>query len=166
MTPQSKALAPAEAYARLADRCATTELCTGEALDKLHRWGVASREAESIVQRLVTERFIDDERFARIWVRDRLWNARWGLLKIRAAMRLKRLEPETVEAAIGEEMDDERYFANLAAALRSKGRRMASPIAYEDKVKLARFAMSRGYEPELVREMLADESYWREEPDE
>lgn len=153
-------LSPQEAYAKLADRCAATELCTAEAREKLRQWGIPAAEAEKIVARLVGERFIDDARFARIWVRDKLYNARWGTLKIKAAARLKHLD---ITEALAEEWDDERYFANLAAALRSKGRKMPSPLSRDDKTKLIRFALSRGYESGLVMEMIADEPYWRNE---
>lgn len=162
MTPR-KEITPQEAYSRLADRCSTTELCTSEALEKLRQWGIGEQPACAIVQRLVDERFIDDERFARAFVRDRLYNSRWGLVKIRQAMRLKHLDSGLINEAIESETDDERYFSNLAAALRSKGRAMPSPLSRDDRMKLARFALSRGYEPGLVSEMLANEEYWRGE---
>lgn len=153
-------LSPEQAYSRLADRCAITELCTAEAREKLRQWGVPLGAAEKIVARLVGEHFIDDARFARIWVRDKLYNARWGRIKIKAAARLKRLD---IADALDDEFDDERYFANLAAALRSKGRNMPSPLSRPDRDKVARFALSRGYEPGLVMEMITHEEYWRNE---
>lgn len=162
MTPH-KNLTPREAYARLADRCATTEICTGEALEKLRQWGLGEADSNATVQRLVDERFIDDGRFARAFVRDRVCNGRWGLLKVRRAMQLKRLDNDLIDEAIADEVDDRQYFGNLAAALRSKGRNMPSPLSRDDRMKLMRFAMGRGYEPGLVSEMVADEEYWREE---
>lgn len=160
MTPH-KQLTPDEAFARLADRCATAEICTGEALDKLRAWGIGPTDAVAIVQRLVDGRFIDDVRFAHAWVRDRLYNARWGVLKIRAAARARQLDESITDEAIGEELDEERYFANLAAALRSKARNMPENLTYADRMRLARFAVGRGYEPALVHEMLRCDDYWR-----
>lgn len=154
-------LQPDEAYNRLADRCSTGEICTSEALDKLHAWGIDPDIADAIVQRLVNERFIDDQRYAHAFVRDRLYNNRWGLVKIRNAMKLKHIDPDIINAAIESETDNDRYFANLAAALRSKGRAMASPLSAADRARLFRFALSRGYEPSLVSDMIADEEYWR-----
>lgn len=151
---------------RLADRCAMAEVSTGEALEKLRTFGITGRESHAIVQRLVDERFIDDERFARAYVRDRVNNARWGVNKIRASLRLKGIEQEMIDTALAEELDDETYFGNLAAALRSKGNKMPSPLSRDDYGRLARFALGRGYEPAVVREMLADEDYWRNNGDE
>lgn len=150
-----------QAYSKLAERCSASEYCTGEALEKLRQWGIDRTDAVKIVQRLVNERFIDDERFADIWVRDRLYNARWGALKIRNALRLKQIDPEIIESAIAENLDPEQYYANLATALRSKARALPSPLPYDAKMKLARFAIGRGYEPALVQDMINDEDFWR-----
>lgn len=166
MTRSDKPLSADEAYARLADRCATTELSTGEALEKLRRLGVCRCEAIAIVQRLVNERFIDDDRFARAYVRDRVAHARWGVVKIRQSLLLKGVDRQVVDEAITSELDDEVYFRNLEAALRSKASAMASPLDYADRMKLMRFAVGRGYEPSLVQAMLADEEYWRSGGDE
>lgn len=165
MTPR-KELSPKEALARLADRCALAEMSSGEALDKLRQWGISHVESIAIVQKLIDRRFIDDERFARVYVRDRVNNARWGVNKILVSMRQKGIDNEIIRMALEEELDEETYFRNLAAALRSKGAKMPSPLSREDYAKLARFAMSRGYEPSLVSEMLADEDYWRNPDDE
>lgn len=146
---------------RLADRCAMAEVSTGEALEKLRGWGISGRGAYDIVQRLVDERFIDDERFARAFVRDRVNNARWGVNKIRAAMRQKGIDAQTANIAIEEELDEEVYIRNLASALRSKGGKFTSPLSREDYARLVRFALSRGYEAGLVSEMIADEDFWR-----
>lgn len=160
MTPH-KQLTTDEAFARLADRCATTEICTGEALDKLRTWGISRADSIAIVQRLIDGRFIDDVRFAHAWVRDQLYNSRWGVLKIRAAARIKQLDETILNKAIADELDEERYFDNLAAALRSKARQMPETLTYGDKMRLARFATGRGYEPSLVQEMLRCDDYWR-----
>lgn len=158
MTPH---LTPEQAYMRLADRCAMAEVSTGEALDKLRGWGITGSGAYDIVQRLVDGRFIDDERFARAFVRDRVSNSRWGVNKIRAALHQKGIDSQLINLAVAEELDEETYFANLAAALRSKGSKMPSPLNLDDYARLARFALGRGYESGLVSEMLADEDYWR-----
>lgn len=158
-----KQLTVDEAYSRLADRCALAEIATGEALEKLRGWGISAGDAFSIVQRLVDGRFIDDERYARAYVRERVNNARWGVNKIRAAMRQKGLDSDIIRMAIEEELDEETYCRNLAAALRSKGRTMPTPLGRNDYARLVRFAMSRGYEADLVGRMIADEEYWRDD---
>ena len=59
-----------EAYLQLAALCAQAEHCQQEMRDKMKRWGIAAAIQERIVARLVKERYIDDERFARAFVKD------------------------------------------------------------------------------------------------
>lgn len=157
----TRQLTPQQAFERLADRAALTEICSAEAERKLREWQIAPESADAIVDRLIAERYIDDRRFAHAYVRDRINTARWGLLKIRREMRMKRLSSALIEEAIDAELNDETYCMNLAAALRSKARSMPSPLTEADRAKLVRFAASRGYEPGLILEMVADEEYWR-----
>jgi len=155
---------PAEAISRLMDRCSAAEVCSGEAMDKLRTWGIGGHDAIEIIQRLIDLRFIDDERYARAYVRSKINGSRWGRIKIRAAMRLKHLDPETIETALAEEIDEQTYIENLAAALRAKARTMPPRLSPAQKAKLMRFAAGRGYEPSLIAEMLPEESFWRTDP--
>lgn len=157
----TRQLSPQQAYERLADRAAVSELCSGEILKKLREWKISPDETGKILDRLIKERYVDDRRFAALYVRDRINNARWGLIKIRAAMRLKQLSQAIIEEAIEAEYSEERYFSNLAAALRAKARALSSPLTPTDRTKLIRFAASRGYEPDLIIDMIGDEEYWR-----
>lgn len=157
----TRQLSPQEAFERLADRAAMTELCSADVIKKLRDWRIAPEQGQKILERLIQERYVDDRRFAALYVRDRINNARWGLIKIRAAMRLKRLSDTIIEEAIEAEFNEEQYFSNLAAALRSKARTLSEPLSAEARSKLIRFAAGRGYEPELILDMVADEEYWR-----
>lgn len=160
-----KELTPDEGLARLMDLCSCGEYSTGEVMERLRRWGIWGREAERIVQRLIDGRFIDDERFARAFVRSKVNYSAWGRLKIRAAMIQKGIERELIDRALDEEIDEQTYYANLAEALRSKARAMPEYIDADCRAKLLRFAAGRGYEPGLIMEMLPEEDFWRYEAD-
>ncbi len=160
-----KELTPDEARARLMDLCSCGEYSTGEAMERLRQWGIRGPGAVEIVQRLVDERFIDDERFARAFVRSKVAYSGWGRVKIRAAMIQKGIERELIDRALEEEVDEQTYFENLASALRSKARTMPEHLDADCRAKLLRFAAGRGYEPGLVMEMLPEEDFWRYEAD-
>lgn len=164
MTRSTERPTAAEALNRLTDRCSAAEMCSGEALDKLRAWGIEGDEAYTIIDKLTSSRFIDDERFARAYVRSKTNYAKWGRLKIRNSLRLKRIDPAIIDVALDEEIDTQAYYENLAAALRAKARTMGRQLTRDDKARLVRFAAGRGYEPSLVMEMLPEEDFWRTEP--
>lgn len=157
-------LSTEEALTRLMDRCAIAEVCSSEALEKLHSWNITGQPAFNIVQKLIDQRFIDDERFVRAFVRSKFNFAKWGRLKIRAALAQKRLDSALISAALEEEIDQQAYYENLAAALRSKAKSMPPRLSPEHRAKLMRFAASRGYEPALIAEMIPEEDFWRVNP--
>lgn len=156
-----KELTESEAYARLVDLCSVGEYSTGEALERLRGWSIVGPQAYAIVQRLVDQRFIDDERFARAYVRNKITVGRWGRVKIRQSLRLKGIDREEADRILDEETDLDVYYANLAAALRSKARSMPEVLDRDCRARLLRFAVGRGYEPSLVMEMLPEEDFWR-----
>ena len=150
-----------EAYSKLVDLCSVAEYSTGEALERLRGWGVTGRQAFDLVQRLVDERFIDDERFARAFVRSKVNYSGWGRVKIRQALYTKGIERDLIDLALDEEIDIDLYHANLASALRSKARNMPEDLDADCRAKLLRFAAGRGYETSLILEMLPEEDFWR-----
>ena len=147
------------------DLCSLGEYSTGEALERLRGWGITGQVAFNIVQRLVNERFIDDERFARAYVRSKIVHSRWGLIKIRQSLYQKGVERDLIDLAVDEEVDLDVYHSNLADALRSKARSMPRELDADCRSKLLRFAVGRGYEPGLVMDMLPEEDFWRYESD-
>ena len=96
MFTQSKSpVSEPQALQKLAALCSRSEHSSGEIREKMRRWQLPSDAQERIVQRLVAERFIDDSRFARLFVRDRLRFASWGERKILMALRQKGIDEAT-----------------------------------------------------------------------
>ena len=153
--------APSEddARARLEAMCARAEHCTQELRDKLWVWGVSRDVAERILARLQDDGFVDDRRFARAYASDKVKFSRWGRRKLQVMLSRKRISSEDIAAAI-EEIDEAVYEENLRHLLILKAASLTSDSeahTHEGRVKLFRFAVSRGYEPEMcgrfIREM-------------
>ncbi|MDE7407349.1 MAG: RecX family transcriptional regulator [Muribaculaceae bacterium] len=146
-----KTLSPDAALQRAEDLCARSEQCTSEIQAKLYTWGIGTSDSAKIIARLKQSRYIDDARYARAFVRDKIQFARWGRRKITAALTAKRIDHDTIAAAIADEASDtDLYMTNLLAALRSKARSLDMPLTRDDRDRLIRFAASRGYEPQLI----------------
>ncbi len=155
-------LTPLQALQRLESLCSRSEQCESELYTKLSRWGISSAMAEKIMERLRAGRYVDDVRFAHAFVRDKYLFQRWGRIKISAALRLKRIESDTISAAIDEEIDESTYHANLMALIRAKVRQLEQPRSYDNRTRLLRFAAGRGYEPAIIINTLNDNATWEE----
>ena len=144
-----KPLTPAEALNKAAAYCTLCERCTSEVTSKLTQWGIEPSEQIKIVERLQQEGFIDEERYCRAFVNDKVRFNRWGRIKIRAALSEKRLPRELVNKAI-ENIDGELYTAALAEVIATKRRELKGKNDYSAQQKIMRYAASRGFEPSLI----------------
>ena len=144
-----KELTPGEALNKAAAYCTLCERCISEVSTKLAAWGVPHGEQQKIIVRLQQEGFIDEVRYCRAFVNDKVRFNRWGRIKIRAAMSEKRLPRELVNEAI-ENIDEEQYAAALAEVIAAKRRELKGKEDYAAQQKIMRYAASRGFEPSLI----------------
>ena len=148
-----KPLSEPEALNRAAAYCTTCERCTSEVCAKLVAWGMDSVQQRRIIERLISENFICEERFCRAFVNDKVRFNRWGRRKISLALREKRVEVSFVKAAL-DAIDDEEYMAALAAVVAAKRRELKGKDDYLSKQKILRYAASRGFETSLIMDVI------------
>jgi SOS response regulatory protein OraA/RecX len=114
---------PEQAYAALIRLCARSEKSSGDALRLMQRWGVKPSARQGVLQKLLADRFIDDNRYAEAFVRDKIRLSGWGARKIRTSLRLK-----GIAAAIKKE-----YTPVLKHMTRTQGRVLLKLIDRETK---------------------------------
>ena len=144
-----KPLTHGEALNKAAAYCTLCERCISEVSAKLTAWDVPCGEQQKIIARLIEEKFIDEVRYCRAFVNDKLRFNRWGRIKIIAALREKRLPKEHISEAI-ESIDDEQYAEILKEVIAIKRKELKGKDDFATRQKLIRHAVSRGYEPSLI----------------
>ena len=144
-----KSYSEAEALNKAAAYCTLCERCISEVRTKLQAWGMLPAQQENIIKRLVQERFIDESRYCRAFVNDKLRFNHWGRIKIAAGLREKRLPKEFVQEAL-EAIDDDEYMTVLKDTIAIKRREYKGKDDYATGQKLMRYAASRGFEPSLI----------------
>lgn len=142
-----------QAYLKLTALCARSEHCQQEMLDKMRQWGVSEEEQAQVMQRLVNERYVDDERFTRAFVNDKIRYNKWGRRKVEQALWMKHID-EHIARAILDEVDDEEYTATLTPMLKQKRRTTKANSDYELNMKLIKFALSRGFTMDIIKQCL------------
>lgn len=139
--------------AKAANYCSRSEHCIAEVEEKLRQWGASKADYDKIIDYLVSERFIDNSRYARSFVRDKFQFNGWGRQKIRAMLRDKKIESEIISHAL-EEINDELYLSKLQLLLHQKAGTLSCEDSYSRNSKLYRFALSRGFESVLISRCL------------
>lgn len=142
-----------KALSRVAALCAKAEYSTGDIDSKLRGWGIDAEARDRIVGYLVAHHYIDNDRFCRAFINDKIAYNHWGRRKIEQALWQKHV-PEDVAAAALDAVPEETYLTVLRPLLRAKWPTIKGATDYERSMKLLRFAMSRGFETDLIKKAL------------
>jgi regulatory protein len=142
-----------EAYLQLAALCAQAEHCQQEMRDKMKRWEMAPEVQERVIARLIKERYIDDERYARAFVKDKILYNKWGRRKVQQGLWMKHIDDD-IQQRVLSEVDDTEYLAVLKPLLKQKAKSIKAENDYELTQKLVRFALGRGFTYDIIRQCL------------
>lgn len=121
-------------------------------LTKLGQLGVDFAAQQGMLRLLEDEGYLNDERFAEIYVRSKFRQKKWGRHKIKARLTAKRLPLHLIDRELNNLNQDE-YEETLADILTKKMKELNLPLK-ESRDKLFRFAQSRGFELSLCIEFL------------
>lgn len=142
-----------QALSKAMDLCSKAEKCVSDIQAKLNEWGVEHSDSRKIIATLIVEKFIDEERYARYFVRDKFRFNQWGRIKIVFMLKSKNIPSPLIDEALFE-IDDEAYHELLQKLLKEKSKKTKFINEYDKKGKLIRFAQSRGFEYEDITEAL------------
>lgn len=140
-------------FARIARICSRSEECTSDIRKKIKELGADEELLEKILQRLMDEKFVDDGRYVRAYVRDKFRINKWGKVKMRYYLKMKGIPDEIIEAGF-EEIDPEEYASLLVKTMKEKAKSIRKTNKFEKMGQLIRFAQGRGFEPELIHRYL------------
>ncbi|MEL7586765.1 MAG: regulatory protein RecX [Prolixibacteraceae bacterium] len=142
-----------QCYDRAAFICSRSEKNSGNVEKRLLDWGLSAEDADPVLKKLIGEKFIDDERFARSYVKDKFRFNKWGKIKIIHQLRAEKISSAVILQALAE-IDDEQYREALKKLLAEKDKSVKAGNPYERRGKLFRFAQGRGFEPELIHKLI------------
>ena len=140
---------------KMAKYCAYQERCVKDVTDKLRSYDIPQEAKDEILAYLLDNRFVDDERFAKAFVKGKVNQSGWGLNKIRFHLMQKGISKELIEEALGQ-TDEEMYRQRLIDILKTKSKTIKADSDFEKKRKLAAYAMQKGFEGNLVWDVLKD----------
>ena len=148
-----KPMSEEQALARLTALCASAEHCTGEMIDKMTKWEISEEAQARIMEHLVKNKYVDDERYCRAFVHDKMEYNHWGRRKIEQALYVKHVD-KAIQKTVLDEIPDEDFIDILRPLIVQKRRQTRANSEYEMNMKLMRFAASRGFTIEQIRQCI------------
>lgn len=146
------------AFLRLSGKCALAELCTHDAKRLMTRWELEPQLQAEVIARLIKEKFIDEDRYAHAFVRDKFRYNHWGASRIRMELLRREIDGSTVEDALAEISEDDN-LSELRRLIEQKRKTVRAESDYELRGKLIRFAMSRGFSYGDISKVLDTEGW-------
>lgn len=154
----------ADALRRLAALCAKGEHCSHDMEEKMRQWGLDEDDIQANIDYLRSHSYIDDARYCRAFVNDKITYNHWGPRKIEQALWQKHI-PEDISRPILDEVAEETYTDVLLPMLRTKYRTTKAASEYERACKLIKFAMGRGFKYETIKSCLEQLGSGEDAPD-
>ena len=144
------------AYAKAENYCAYQERSQQEVRDKLCEWGLKPAEAEAAIAKLVENNFLNEARFSVAYAAGKFNQKGWGRLKIKQGLKLKRVPDVLIKNAL-QQIDPEAYYQTLVKTIQKKAALLNERDQFLRRYKLHQFALSRGFESDLITEVLNGE---------
>lgn len=142
-----------EAILELTAMCAKAEHCEYEMVEKMRRWQLADDAQARIMEKLLKGKFVDDERYARAFANDKMRFNKWGRRKIDQALWAKHIS-EVIRRRVLDDIADKEYVETLRQLLKQKSRTIQAKNSYEAKMKLIKFAQSRGFDYDIIEQCI------------
>ena len=135
--------------------CAYQERCHMEVSMKLKSWGLIQEAIDLLIVELIQFNFLNEERYARSFARGKFRIKKWGKLKIRMALKKRDINFKCIDLSMLE-IDDKTYLITLKELLQKKNDILKETNSYKRKMKLIRYLVNRGYEYDLIHDVLVE----------
>jgi len=142
-----------EACEKIRAFCVYRERSQTEVREKLYTYGLISEVREQLLMELIQDNYLNEERFARAFVRGKFNIKKWGRLKIKKELYKHQLSDYVLRKAFAE-IDEQDYQKTLEELLAKKMRETQAANDFQRKGKVARYMINKGFEPDLVWECL------------
>ena len=145
-----------EAKTKIESWCAYQERCFSEVYTKLSSLGLDNEDIERLVAELIKANFLNEERFARAYCSGKFKLKGWGKIKIRQHLKQKRVNDKCIEYGM-QEIDADEYLERLKSLAERKNQDLVNEKnAWNKKAKIVRFLQQKGYEQDLIYEVVND----------
>ncbi len=151
--PSKKTYTVEAAQKKLEHYCAYQERCHKEVRDKLKDMGMISVAIDHIMVHLIQHNFLNEERFAKAYVRGKFRIKKWGKNRLLRELKFRDISKYSIDKAF-KEIDLNDYYTTLDTLITKQLEMVKEPHPFKKKKKIADYLLYRGWESHLVYERL------------
>jgi len=155
LSKKEKVYTRQEALLKVSSYCAYQERTQQEARDKLYGFGLNKDMVEELISKLISENFINEERFAKTYAGGKFRIKQWGRVKIKESLKTKGLSEYCIKKGL-QEINPKDYLLTLLSLIEKRQEKEKEKNEYKRKHKIAQYLVGKGYESDLIWEELKD----------
>lgn len=137
--------------------CSLQESSAKDVKNKLLKYGLDSNSADKVIETLIAEDYINNERYALLYTRSKIRQSHWGKIKIKRMLLSKGISGECIKNAFSQ-IDEQEYKQVLQYLFEKKLSSLNVDDEYQKKYRLQYFLSSHGFETDLIEEIFAQYS--------
>ncbi|HEU5053581.1 MAG TPA: regulatory protein RecX [Hanamia sp.] len=142
---------PEQAIPKIKQYCAYQERCHAEVRDKLYSFGLHKNDVEEIISELISENYLNEERFAIHFAGGKFRMKQWGKIKIKQVLKFKQVSDYCIRKAL-KEIDADEYERTFQKLVEQKLKSLKSEKnIFIKKRKMQDFLLQKGFESEYVK---------------
>lgn len=153
MQKKKRYISKEDALKKLENYCAYQDRCHSEVRTKLLDLGIYGDDLEEIIVALISENFLNEERFAKSFARGKFRIKHWGRIRIQQELKFRKISAYCIKKAM-EEIPDEDYLDILTQVIIKKKNSLRETDPYKLKVKLIQYALSKGFEMPSIQKVI------------
>jgi regulatory protein len=145
-----------EALQKAKHYCAYQERCHSEVKEKLYSFGMNKKEVDELLSELISENYLNEERFAILYAGGKFRIKQWGKIKIKYSLKQKQISEYCIKKALAA-IDERDYNKTLEKLFDQKLKTLkAEKNIFTKKRKLQDYLMQKGFENDLLRKLIAE----------
>jgi regulatory protein len=148
-----KSLTPELAYPKIKQYCGYSERCHYEVREKLFGMGLAKKDVETLLSRLIEENYLNEERFAILFAGGHFRQKKWGRAKIIYALRQKRVSEQNIKRGL-KEIQEEDYLSALQKLAQAKWTSLKGEQSISREAKTSSYLLQKGYERTVIQDII------------
>jgi regulatory protein len=137
------------AIERLRNYCALEDKCQWDVIQKMQEWGLLEDSQNHILELLIEEKYVDEERYSRSFCRGKFRIKKWGKIKISNELKKKKISEVSINKGL-EEISNFEYQEELDMQYHKKKKFIKEKNYFIKKKKIATYLINKGYESNVV----------------
>ena len=155
ISKKEKAYTVGQIKAKMEHYCAYQDRCHYDVEKKMREFFLIPEAKDEILLGLISDNFLNEERFAKSYARGKFRIKQWGKNKIIQEFKKRHISEYLIKTGL-KEIEYSDYYNTIEKLILKKKETIKASNTYELEKKLISFMMNKGYEYELIREVLSD----------